>query len=77
MLNKTEKIWNFPFAQLSADALMSDVELSKNVVPDTTGYMEKFHRKGNLYFVNTSNIFDQNKDATLYLYYELYSFLEK
>jgi GWxTD domain-containing protein len=74
VLNKTEKIWNFPFTQLNADALMSDVELSKNVVPDTTGYMEKFHRKGNLYFVNTSNIFDQNKDATLYLYYELYSF---
>lgn len=74
ILNKTEKTWNFPFTQLNADALMSDVELSTKVIPDTTGYMEKFHRKGNLYFVNTSHIFDQNKDKTMFLYYELYSF---
>jgi GWxTD domain-containing protein len=76
-LSKNEKKWNYTFEQLGPDIVISDVEISKQVVADTTSYLEKFHRDGNLFLVNTSNIFIKDSHPKLYLYFEIYSFFSQ
>ena len=65
--------WKYPFEQLSANSVISDIEFSNNVIIDTTNYLDKFHRGDKLYLVNTSHIFTNEEINDFYLYYEYYN----
>ena len=56
---------------LRQDSFLSDLEFSANIVADTTDYLEKFHREGELFFINCSHIYTKGVLDSLYLYYEL------
>jgi len=65
--------WNYPFEVLSPENLLSDLEFSSSVVPDTTGFLAKFHRGDYLYNVTANHIFSTDKTGEVVLYYELYN----
>lgn len=56
---------------LKRDSFLSDLEFSSNIVPDTTEYLDKFHRNGQLFFINCNHIYTKGEIDSLYLYYEL------
>jgi GWxTD domain-containing protein len=74
VLKQTERKWNYQLVQLNPDVLISDIEISGKIIPDSTKYLEKFHRDGKIFLVNTSNIFQKKSHLNLYLYFEIYSF---
>lgn len=63
--------WLEELTILKQDSFLSDLEFSSNIVADTTQYMDKFHREGELFFVNCNHIYTKGVLDSLYLYYEL------
>lgn len=66
-----QKVWDYTFQTLSADALISDLELSSQVKTDTSDFMQKFHRENKLFMVKPSHIFDKNSADNIFVYYQL------
>jgi len=69
-----EKRWQHEFETLSPHSLISDLEFSANVVRDTTGILEKFHRGDTLFFHNSSHIFTLPEEDTVYIYTEFQNY---
>ncbi len=63
--------WSEDLNILRKDSFLSDLEFSSNIVADTTNYLDKFHREGDLFFINSSHIYTKGEVDSLYLYYEL------
>jgi GWxTD domain-containing protein len=58
---------------LPRDRVISDLELCSEVKPDSSSYLERFHRGKTLFRTQPSLIFDKNETAYLYLYFEVYT----
>ncbi|MBT5421191.1 MAG: GWxTD domain-containing protein [Candidatus Cloacimonetes bacterium] len=63
--------WSQQLMILGRDTFLSDLEFSSNIVADSTDFLDKFHRNGQLYFVNCDHIYTKGTIDSLYLYYEL------
>ena len=63
--------WSQQLMILGRDTFLSDLEFSSNIVTDSTDFLDKFHRNGQLYFVNCDHIYTKGTIDSLYLYYEL------
>jgi len=63
--------WSNKLEVLKKDSFLSDLEFSANVVTDTTGYLEKFHRGDQLFFVSSDHIFSKSEIDSIFIYYEL------
>jgi len=63
--------WSQNLTILRRDTFLSDLEFSSNIVADTTEYLDKFHRDGQLFFVSSNHIYSKGTIDSLYLYYEL------
>lgn len=58
---------------LAAGDLISDLELCSIVRPDSSSYLDRFHRAGSLYKTEPSLIFDKTELENLSLYFEVYA----
>lgn len=65
--------WNIPVTGFDAGVSISDIELSSQVVPDSTAYLSMFKRKNQLYKVEPSLLFAKEETDYVHLYAELYS----
>ncbi len=65
--------WVHNFSGLAPDSQISDLELCSIVRPDSTSYLEKFHRGGILYRTQPDLIFDKNEVEHVNLYFEVYT----
>lgn len=65
--------WEYQAEPLPSDKMVSDLELSVGVYPDSSFFMEKFHRNGLIYEVTASHVIHQVQSSHLYLYYEMYN----
>lgn len=65
--------WNYKFDVLTPLSLISDIEFSSEVLPDTTIYLEKFHRNGNLFKVIPSHVITKYEATDLIAFFELYN----
>lgn len=63
-----------PLPLLASDALSSDLELSSDVVADTSSYRARFIRGGMRFDVEPHHIFDSASDKAIFMYYELRNF---
>ena len=63
--------WSQQLIILGRDTFLSDLELSSNIIADTTDFLDKFHRDDCLYFVTCDHIYTEGTIDSLYLYYEL------
>ena len=68
------KEWQKKAELLPRESLISDLEISKFVGRDTTGYFEKFHRNDTLFFANPNHIFTLPKENKVSLYYKIQNF---
>lgn len=75
-IQKVSKNWSDSLMTLSKDSFISDLEISTEIVRDTTGFMEKFHRGDMLYKVKPNHIFSKTYFKGICLYYELFNLLE-
>ena len=66
-------VWTLPAQRLPGELALSDLELCVEVRPDSSAYLEKYHRGKMLYRTNPSLIFDKNITDHVYLYFEVYS----
>lgn len=64
-----------PLPLLAPDALSSDLELSSDVVADTSSYRARFIRGGARFDVEPHHIFDSAQDKAIFMYYELRNFM--
>jgi GWxTD domain-containing protein len=67
--------WNCNFVPLTPECLISDLELSTSIRPDSTQFLEKFHRNDFLYEVQPNHTFTINQ-GQVYFYQELYNLFE-
>ncbi|HPT72091.1 MAG TPA: GWxTD domain-containing protein [Candidatus Cloacimonadota bacterium] len=68
------KTWTHELIGLPPSSMISDIELSKAIVPaDTTRFLEKFKRDGRVYVDEPSHVFYPVKQDSLYLFAQLYS----
>ncbi len=58
---------------LAASDLISDLELCSIVRPDSSSYLDRFHRGGSLYKTEPSLIFDKTELENLSLFLEVYA----
>ncbi len=65
-------VWNYDAQLLPRSNLLSDVEILKTVLPDTSAYLKNFHRNGKLNIPEPSGIIPKELYDTLYVYCELY-----
>lgn len=63
--------WSNKLEVLKRDSFLSDLEFSAKVITDTTGYLEKFHRGDQLFFVSCDHIFLKSDIDSIYIYHEL------
>ncbi|MBT4332021.1 MAG: hypothetical protein HOD64_01990, partial [Candidatus Cloacimonetes bacterium] len=63
--------WSQQLIILGRDTFLSDLEFSSNIVADSTDFLDKFHRDGQLFFVSCDHIYTRGTIDSLYLYYEL------
>ena len=57
---------------LPQNTLLSEVEFLFDVVADSTNLLEKFHRDGQLFYLNSSHIYTLPENDRLWLYYVYY-----
>ena len=57
---------------LPKNTLLSEVEFLFDVVADSTKLLEKFHRDGQLFYLNSSHIYTLPENDRLWLYYVYY-----
>ncbi len=65
--------WFFESEPLGPDDLLSDLELCSVVRPDSSSYLERFHRGQTLYQTQPSLIFDKTETEDLSIYFETYA----
>jgi len=70
--SKLQSSKTFELVTIDPNALSSDLELSHNIKPDTTSYLEKFHRGDLLFYVDPIPIYASPNDS-LFIYYEVYN----
>ena len=58
---------------LASNDLISDLELCSIVRPESSGYLDRFHRGGSLYKTEPSLIFDKTELENLSLFFEVYA----
>ena len=66
--------WSHGCISLDPGSLASDLELSSEVLRDTTNYLPKFHRDGVLYKVITSHVFSTSLVDSIAVYCELQNY---
>lgn len=66
-------LWAFQADKLAPGTVLSDLQLCSEVRPDSSSYLEKFHRGKVLYRTQPSHIFDKNDFEQVNLYFEIYS----
>ena len=66
--------WKYDFELLPENSLISDLELSLEVISDTTRYLEKFHRGNELFMIKANQVFSTFDSDNFFIYYELYNF---
>lgn len=71
--SKKSANYSFPIETLSSDTILSDIELCSVVRPDSSAYLEKFHRGKTLYQSEPSLIFDKVDNPYIYLNFEVYT----
>ena len=72
--NSTKKFsWDFRVEALPKASLISDVELSSEVRPDSTSFLTKFHRGNTLYRTEPSLIFNKSQLPYTHLFFEVYA----
>lgn len=64
--------WFLETEPLDSLDLLSDLELSSFVRPDSSSYLDKFHRGDYLYQTQPSLIFDKTESEDLSIYFETY-----
>jgi len=64
--------YNHDLIILPKDTLLSEVEFLFDVVADSTNFLEKFHRCGQLFYLNSSHIYTLPENDRLWLYYIYY-----
>jgi GWxTD domain-containing protein len=74
IVSEFESSWEYDFELLPVDALVSDLELSKNVIVDSSKYLEKFHRGNELFMVNANHVFSTFDTNNVFIFYELQNF---
>ncbi len=74
--SEKETVWRSDLKVFETKSIMSDLELSKSVIADTSGIMEKFNRLGQIYFVEPGKMFNTTQDS-LNIYFELYKKVEE
>ena len=62
--------WSKPFEILDRNEIISEIELNKRVVRDTTSYLANLHRNGMLFDVAVDHVVSKKQDGFV-LYYEL------
>lgn len=70
--SKQQATQTFDLKTISKTSLCSDIEISQNIKPDSTTYLQKFHRGDLLFYVDPVPVFTSIQDS-LYLYYEAYN----
>jgi len=73
MATDNTAIWEENLQVLPEEAYLSDLEISTEIVQDTTKFMEKFHRGDQLYHVSANHIFTKSVNSDVYYYYEIYN----
>lgn len=71
--SKKSANYSFPIETLSSKTILSDIELCSVVRPDSSAYLEKFHRGKTLYQSEPSLIFDKVDNPYVYLNFEVYT----
>lgn len=67
------RVWTQDLIELSAERSISDIELSKKILPaDTTRYMEKFRRFNWVYIVEPSHVFYPVLQDSMFVYCQVY-----
>lgn len=69
-------IWSFQAEPLGPQDLLSDLELCSFVRPDSSSYLDKFHRGKTLYQTQPSLIFDKTESENLSVFVETYPPME-
>ena len=64
--------YNHELNILPKNTLLSEIEFLFDVVIDSTNLLEKFHRDGKLFFLNSSHIYTLPENDRLWLYYVYY-----
>ncbi|MBC8416133.1 MAG: GWxTD domain-containing protein [Candidatus Cloacimonetes bacterium] len=64
--------YNHELNILPRDTWLSEVEFLFDVVADSTNLLEKFHRQGQLFYLNSSHIYTLPENDKLWLYYIYY-----
>ena len=64
---------SLPIETLAPDTILSDIELCSVVRPDSSAYLEKFHRGNTLYQSQPSIIFEKRDNPYVYLSFEVYT----
>ena len=64
--------YNYELNVLPKNSLLSEIEFLFDVVADSTDLLEKFHRDGQLFFLNSSHIYTLPENDRLWLYYVYY-----
>ncbi len=65
--------YNQELIVLPKNALLSEVEFLFDIVADSTNLLEKFHRDGQLFYLNSSHIYTLPENDRLWLYYVYYT----
>ncbi|HOY84673.1 MAG: GWxTD domain-containing protein [Candidatus Cloacimonetes bacterium] len=65
--------WTYQAEPLGAQDLLSDLELCSFVRPDSSSYLQRFHRGNVLYQTQPSLIFDKTESEDLTIYFETYA----
>lgn len=65
--------WTYQAEPLERQDLLSDLELCSFVRPDSSSYLERFHRGKILYQTQPSLIFDKTESEDLTIYFETYA----
>lgn len=71
--SKNEFQWDLQVSKLDTESKLSDLELCVEVKPDSSAYLEKFHRGKTLFRTQPSLIFDKNEADFVHLYFEVYT----
>ena len=72
-IQQVKKNWSDSLITLPRESLISDLEMSTDIVVDTTSFHAKFHRDEKLYMVKPNHIFSKINYNKVCIYYELYA----
>jgi GWxTD domain-containing protein len=65
--------WQYEFQVLPPSSLLSDLELSNDVLADSTNYLQKFHREEQLFQIIPNHILNKNSTEYCFVYWEIYN----